>query len=133
MSTWCSCEAAGGAAPVADSALVDTRWVLRTLAGETIAPGEKPPFLQLDASDGSLRAFGDSGCNRFSGGCVVDGSDLQLGPLAVTRMACPDPAMQLESRFLARLGEARRYEIRSTWLVLEGPDGELATFEAWYE
>ena len=123
----------GGAAPVANAELVGTRWLLRTLRGEEIQPGEKPPFLQLSAEEDQPLASGSGGCNTFRGGYTVDGAALEFGPAATTMMACLPPAMELEQGFFRILSLVKRSEIRSTWLILSGDDGELATFEAWYE
>ena len=49
----------------------------------------------------------------------------------MTLRACPD--MTLEDRYLEALERVNHYLIESSWLILSGPDGEIATFEAWYE
>ena len=41
--------------------------------------------------------------------------------------------MKLEDRMLEALEQVETYLIESNWLILSGADGELATFEAWYE
>jgi putative lipoprotein len=123
----------GGRAPVANAELVGTRWLLRTLDGADVEPGEHPPFLQFSREESGTTAFGSGGCNTFRGGCEISGASLSFGHLATTMMACPEPAMALESRFLRALAAVDGYEIRSTWLILRGPDGELGTLEAWYE
>jgi len=123
----------GGTVPVADAELSGTRWVLRTLGEERVEHegDEGPAFIQFDVDGARLLAFGNAGCNSFRGDFKVDGSSLTGGELASTLMACP--RVESEQRFLAALQRVDRYEIRSTWLVLSGPDGRLATFEAWYE
>ncbi|MEE4161999.1 MAG: YbaY family lipoprotein [Woeseiaceae bacterium] len=121
----------GGAAPVADAGFDGTRWQLRSLAGERVNPGagEQMYFLQFDAPTQTVSGF--VGCNSFTGQYTVTGSALAFGNLARTMRACP--SMAVEDRFHGVLQATERYEIRSTWLILLGPDGELATFEAWYE
>ena len=123
----------GGAAPVADASLTNTRWLLRTLGGESVElqPDQRAPFLQFEQRDGSRHAHGYAGCNAFTGGYTQDGAVLDFGNLAGTMRACP--FMSLEDRFYRALEQARRYAIRGSWLMLYGPGGELATFEAWYE
>ncbi len=123
----------GGAAPVADASLANTRWLLKTLDGESVdlRPNQRAPFLQFEHREGSDIAHGYAGCNSFTGGYRVSGAALELGQLASTMRACP--FMALEDRFYRAIKQARRYAIRGTWLVLYGPDGELAAFEAWYE
>lgn len=122
----------GGSTPVADAALTNTRWILRTLGGEAvpIEPNQRPAFLQFGHGQDD-RVLGRAGCNTFRGGFMVDGQKLEFGALATTRKACPD--MSLEDRFYRALGQVDRHEIQGTWLILQGQAGELATFEAWYE
>ena len=123
----------GGAAAIADAELTNTRWLLRTL-GEVkveIDPDHRAPFLQFEDKTGSNIAHGYSGCNSFTGGYLVAGSVLSFDKLLSTMRACTD--MQIEDRFLDALQQTRSYLIESNWLILSGPDGELATFEAWYE
>ena len=38
------------------------------------------------------RLTGETGCNSFNGPYQSDGDAISIGPLAVTRAACPDPA-----------------------------------------
>lgn len=65
-------------------------------------------------SDG--RVFGDTGCNRLTGGFTQDGAGISVGPLATTRKACPEPLMRFETQFLAILQTAKRTVV--THLVL---------------
>ena len=74
---------------------------------------------------------GFAGCNNFTGPYTASDNALEFGNLAVTMRAYP--SMEVEDRFLRALQSAERYEIRGTWLILYGADGELAAFEAWYE
>lgn len=123
----------GGGAAVADAELTNTRWLLRTLGEEPvrIEPGERAPYLQFDHHSDGNTAHGYSGCNSFTGGYLAAGSTLSFDKLLSTMRACPD--MRLEDRFLDVLQRTELYLIESTWLILSGPEGELATFEAWYE
>ena len=123
----------GGAAAVADAELAGTRWLLRTLGGEAVevGAGQRAPFLQFESRDGVKTAHGFAGCNSFNGGYLVAGATLSFEKMIMTLRACPD--MTLEDRYLRALEQVNRYLIESTWLILSGPDGEVATFEAWYE
>ena len=46
--------------------------------------------------DGSVS--GKSGCNGFAGASTATADQLSFGPLAATKMACPEPQMQQEAR-----------------------------------
>ncbi len=53
---------------------------------------------------------GRSGCNRYFGAIAGAAPDeLEIGPLGVTKMLCPEPLMAVESRFLGALESATRY------------------------
>jgi len=87
--------------------LAGTAWVLR--AWEVTEPNVSEPVVSLAYDKG--RFTGSSGCNRYFAG--VEGGampgDLKIGPLAGTRMACPDPQSAVETRFLEQLGGAQRF------------------------
>ncbi len=95
----------------------------RLAGSEWGVEGEDLPFIQF-GSDG--RVSGNSGCNRFTGSyeAAEDGS-IKIGPLAATRMACPEPAMSAEAKFLSALDAARRYERDGIRLSLRGEDGSV--------
>jgi heat shock protein HslJ len=59
---------------------------------------------------------GYSGCNRFNGRYAESPGKIEVGPLAMTRMACPPPMMEIEAAFSQSL-EATRGMI-ATHLVL---------------
>jgi putative lipoprotein len=54
---------------------------------------------------------GSGGCNRYTGKGALARGKAAIGPLASTRMACPPALMNQETRFLAALARAARYEI----------------------
>jgi heat shock protein HslJ len=57
------------------------------------------------------RFTGTGGCNRYfaavEGGAMA--GEVKVGPLAGTRMACPEPQSSVEARFLEQLGGARTF------------------------
>lgn len=71
---------------------------------------------------------GNSGCNTYSGSYTVNGSQISIGPLASTMMACEDPAglMEQEQQYLAALETAATYQIEGNVLQLRTSDGALA-------
>lgn len=123
----------GGGATLADAELTNTRWHLRTLGVETVRveAGQRAPYLQLDDRAGDKIAHGYAGCNSFTGGYLVAGSTLGFEKLVSTMRACSD--MTVEDRFLRVLEQTSVYLVENNWLILSGQQGELATFEAWYE
>jgi heat shock protein HslJ len=74
--------------------------------------------------DGSLS--GNSGCNTYKGTYTVTGDQIQIGPLATTRMACPQEIMDQETQYLAALQSAATYRVEGTGMELRTQDGALA-------
>jgi len=74
--------------------------------------------------DGSLT--GNSGCNTYKGTYTVTGNQIKIGPLATTRMACPQEIMDQETLYLAALQSAATYRIEGTGMELRTKDGALA-------
>lgn len=65
------------------------------------------------------RLTGRAGCNRFSGPYRMAASGrITIGPLAVTRMACPEPQMEIERAVLETFAEPA--------FVTYGRAGEIA-------
>jgi heat shock protein HslJ len=102
--------------PASPSAgLSGTGWSLATLAGE---PVSAPVSLRFDGD----RVEGRGPCNRFRGGYQEGpGAALRIGPVAASRAACPDLA--LEDRFFGALTDAARADLAPGVLTLSGADG----------
>ena len=98
---------AGGGAP----SFEDVPWVLETGPSATFSNGT---------------VSGSAGCNRYTASYTVDGSELEIGDIATTNMACPPPADAVERKFLAALERVEDWRIEDGELVL----GELRFHEA---
>ena len=82
-----------GGAVLPPEDLAGTRWIIRRIDGRAVTgPPERPA--ELAFADGRI-AVG-TGCNRMGGSYRVEGARLVTGPLASTRMACPQPMMGQE-------------------------------------
>ena len=69
---------------------------------------------------------GSGGCNNFNGPAIVDGTSVQIGPLASTKMACADEAASAqEFAYLAALENATTFDLRSGRLELRDDEGAL--------
>ena len=103
--------------------LPGSSWVLVEIDGE--APAADPPPTLAFNEDGTVT--GSAGCNTFNGSVAIDGSALEFGPLATTRMACADPAIgEQETALLQALQATTGYTIDDEGrLVLTGGDAEL--------
>ena len=100
--------------------LASTAWRPVRL-GEMRVADDTDMFIQFE-TDG--RAFGHSGCNRFTGQFELSEGKLAIGPLASTRMACPEPAMSFEISFLEALDSASSAAATDQFLTLKNDLGD---------
>ena len=83
--------------------------------------------MRFDAAGGRLS--GSGGCNRITGSYQLDGDRLTFGPIASTRMACPE-AMDQEQAFLKALAAVRSYRIPGGTLELLDGSNVVARLRA---
>jgi heat shock protein HslJ len=96
-------------------------WTAVEIDGVPISGVDRRPTATV-AGD---RIAGFGGCNRYTGQIKeTSPGEIAIGPIAGTRMACPEPEMQLEDRFFASLGKTVRYSFLAGRLVLSGMDGD---------
>jgi heat shock protein HslJ len=75
-------------------------------------------------ANGHVRGHG--GCNQFFGDFTVEEEGrIAAGPFGATRMACPPPVMEQESRFLGALEQAESFRVSSGNLELSDADGKI--------
>jgi len=73
------------------------------------------------------RIAGKAPCNSFSGGMTAPYPWFEAGPLAVTRMACPD--MAAEIRFFASIDDMTLSEVSGDTLILSNDSGREMVFK----
>ncbi len=107
-----------------DKPLEGTTWVVESLIREQAA-SSVPDGLgaSLVFSDGRVAA--QTGCNRGNASAVVGSDTILFGPMALTRMACPQPAMDLEAFVTGVLQGSVTYSIHGGFLHLLGLGGGL--------
>lgn len=120
-------EPGAGACP--QVALQDTYWVLKKLGKELIEPEKGKRAVHIIFGE-DRKVSGLAGCNRFSSAYTRRKDDLALGPVAATRMMCPDRA-DIENALFLVLDRTERFAIEGQTLLLMTEDGKvLAEFEA---
>ncbi|USG61975.1 META domain-containing protein [Sneathiella marina] len=92
------------------SALAGSEWQLRDFAGVPVTENAWIAFKGDDLVSGL------GGCNRFSGKVSVKKGKFSIGPLAMTKMACPPEMMETEQDFSRAL--AATQSITATHLIL---------------
>jgi heat shock protein HslJ len=99
--------------PVAAN-LVGTDWLLEDLAGTAVTHGVQATLAFPEVG----KVAGNGSCNRFFGSVEISGTTIKFGPMGSTRMACPEPVMDQESKYLAALQDAERFERTATYLLI---------------
>ena len=74
--------------------------------------------------DDQGKVYGDSGCNRFTGGYKVKGDRITIGPLASTMMYC-EGRMEAEQEFLTAIQAAVSFKANKRTLTIFTPDGKV--------
>ena len=109
------------------AALTGISWRPITLGNEAI-PEDSGIFVSF-AVDGGIKGRG--GCNNFFGSLEQTESGIEIGPLGVTRMACPPPIMNRETAFLEALQKTRDFQANDESMRLLDDEGNvLAEFVA---
>ena len=94
--------------------LAGVEWRAEDLGGAGIPDDAQVTLRFLEGG----RAAGGSGCNRFAGRFALSGEGLSLGPLASTKMACPETLMSLERSVLDALARVTGFDIDATGALL---------------
>jgi heat shock protein HslJ len=107
-------------APTGGAALAGGEWKIVEIGGAPVLPNVP---VTIEFKDG--RVFGAGSCNRFMGGYeAAGGFNINLGQMASTMMACPEPMMKQEQALLALLGDVKSYNVDANGhLVLTASDG----------
>lgn len=105
--------------------LEGTSWKLVYYRKSTVSEGINITAVFEDGNIG-----GSSGCNSYGGAYQVDGSEITIGPLASTMMACIDPpeVMEMEQMVQAWLMDAVTFDLSDDQLMIFRGDGEALTF-----
>ena len=108
--------------------LEGTTWKLagmESIPASAVDAEEDAFTLEFNAAD--TLVAGRTNCNRFFGKYELTGKSLKMGPLGMTRMACPD--MQYEDSFVRMLDGVDSYEIKGSELKLLDGGQVVAEFQ----
>jgi putative lipoprotein len=98
-----------------------TSWRAVEIDGTPVADGVEIT-LMVDQAGGLT---GRSGCNRYFGQAEIDGVRIGIGGLGTTRMACPEPMMAEEQRYLAAVESVAGWRIEGEALLLSDEEGTV--------
>jgi heat shock protein HslJ len=103
------------------SMLAANEWQLAEIDGQPLPAGVEAPLILFE--NDKVRGF--SGCNRFTAPVAeTKPGEIDIGPAAGTKMACPQPQMDLEQRFLSQLDAVNRYGYLAGQLALSWQSGD---------
>jgi len=97
-----------------------TSWRLAARSGKEIVDGPAPTL----AFPAPGRVAGKGGCNRYSGPVTLGESTIELAHLVSTRMACPGPVGEWESRYFKTLRAVEGFTLDGEKLTLWNDDGD---------
>lgn len=98
------------------------RFVLTSVDGQELKPGEKP----LELSFGEDMYVSGNMCNRFSGKGKISDGELKVKTLAMTRMLCADPGLNaLDSTLSKMLRDGAQVDLTESQLTLATADRTL--------
>ena len=118
LATGGSSSAMSPASPLSLAGHVWSWQEMRTSTGERVVVTTPDSYTIEFMSDGVLRVRADCnrGSGRYSGG---PGPTLAIGPIAATKMGCPDGSQ--DRLFLKFLHSVERYRLEGPHLVLDTP------------
>ena len=100
-------------------------WIVDSYAPTPNSLTAPLPGTELTAVFRLNKVAGSAGCNTYQGPYTTNGTAAAIGPLASTRMACPDDVMTQETAFLAALQGVGRVENRGVRLNLTDLKGSI--------
>lgn len=117
-------QGCGGERSVAapQPSLVTGEWRVLSVARRPAAP-------RATISFAGNRVSGHAGCNRFGGSFELRRTRLEVGPLAVTKMACAGPGMGQEAALLDLLARELTVSSQGRRLVLTARTGRSIVLE----
>ena len=103
-----------------DGAVFGPVWKVQTLNGK---PFSARATLQFSENG---QVSGKGPCNRYFGPMEITGSDITIGPVASTKMACLD--LSDEQEYLTALESVTEHKVSSGQLMLGDTSGWALTF-----
>jgi heat shock protein HslJ len=114
-------------APDAEGDAPSGNWTLVSM-GSGADPVPVPDGLEVTANFVDGTVSGTNGCNNYNAPYTVDGESLTIAQGVSTMMACDEPAMTLETDYMAALQSVTGFAMTDGNLVLMYGDGNELVF-----
>lgn len=111
----------GGSSTQDPAALEGKSWILTqmlTAGGQT-----QIVDVGVSASFDGTTISGNSGCNSYHASYEASGNEMSFGPIAGTKMACPEAESSTESRYLQLLEGVATFEVSGRSMSMADADG----------
>lgn len=109
---------------------VNTVWTLKTLKNKIMAYNEKDRMITITFNPESKQLSGCAGCNTYFGAySEPKKGKLEFEPITATKMACPQPMMEIERLYLSTLRKVNGYNITDGLLNLMQDENVVLSFE----
>jgi heat shock protein HslJ len=109
-----------------DRPIEGTRWEVDSLiSNDAVSSIPLGTAASITFADG--QASVEAGCNTGFADAVIDATTgtIELGPLALTKMMCEEPAMELEAAVSAIFGQTVTFEVEAGRLTLTAAESGL--------
>jgi heat shock protein HslJ len=103
-----------GSAEATPFSLSASDWRLEDLVGGGVLNNTQATLTFPEAN----KVAGNGSCNRFFGTADIKGNAIKFGPLASSRMACPEAVMNQETKYLEALQAAERFKWKDPYLLI---------------
>ena len=103
------------------AALEGQSWILTQM----LSAGGQTQILDVGVSaefDGTTIS-GNAGCNSYHASYEASGNEISFGPVAGTKMACPEAEMSTEARYLQLLEGVATFETSGRSMSMSDADG----------
>jgi heat shock protein HslJ len=114
-------SACGDDEPSGPEALEGRSWILTQFVAED--GSTEIVDVGVDAEFDGSQISGTSGCNRYNASYEASGNEISFGPIAGTQMACPEPQMTVEARYLQLLESVATFEVEGRAMSMADGEG----------
>ncbi len=104
---------------IASAQISGEPWQVTRVEGAAVPEPAKTRFVV--EADGTFAT--SVGCNAMRGKAEIQGEHLAIGPMASTRMACPEPIASLETAYVRALQQAALFRRDGETLTLRDANG----------
>ena len=103
------------------AALEGESWILTQML--TVGGQTEIVDVGVSASFDGTTISGNSGCNSYHASYEASGNEISFGPIAGTKMACPEPENSTEARYLQLLDGIATFEVSGRSMSMNDQDG----------